>query len=80
MTAAARAKRVLPATWPAAMKQWQAAAYLGMSVTTFAARVDVPAVPVAPPRPGAKPILRYRKADLDAWLARCADWRLSREA
>lgn len=66
--------------WPHAMKQKQAAAYLGMAVSTFREAVDVAPVPVTLPRPGRPPILRYRRADLDAWVERCANHRLRKPA
>jgi hypothetical protein len=64
--------------WPEYLKRWQAAAYLSMSETTFGEEVDVAPIPVTIPRPGKKPVLRYRRADLDAWAMKCATYRLKK--
>jgi hypothetical protein len=63
-------------TWPQYMSQVQAAAYLGVSVRWFRDNVDVQPVPFGRPRPGKKPLLRYRRNDLDAWVERCRTYKL----
>lgn len=72
MTAALRLE---PVSTPAYLSQVEAARYLGVSVRWFRDNVTVEAVPVGLPRPGKRPLLRYRTADLDAWVASCASYR-----
>lgn len=69
-------ERARVAAWPEYMKQWQAAAYLSVSGTWFRDNVDVPPVPIDLPKPGKKPVLRWRRGDLDAWVTRCATYKL----
>lgn len=76
MTAAALPVARGPA--PAYLRQWEAARYLGVSVRWFRDHVTVAAVPIGRPVPGKKPVLRYRVADLDAWVASCAAYRQPR--
>ena len=57
---------------PRGMTQKAAAEYLGVSVAWFRANVHVEAKPVSAPRPGEKPVLRYRREELDAWMDECA--------
>jgi predicted DNA-binding transcriptional regulator AlpA len=66
------------ATQPEAayLSQREAAAYLGMSAKTFRRHVRVSAVPVTVPKPGQKPLLRYRRADLDAYVSACATYKM----
>jgi hypothetical protein len=54
-------------TWPAAMTQKQAASYCGISVRLF--RDTCPVRPVEMPGTGERPVLRYLRVHLDAWLA-----------
>jgi hypothetical protein len=63
---------------PAYLRQWEAARYLGVSVRWFRDHVHVEALPIGKPAPGRKPVLRYRVADLDAWVAACAAYRQPR--
>lgn len=72
MTAALRPESMPTAAY---LTQVAAAAYLGVSVRWFRDNVTVLAVPVGKPRPGKRPLLRYRTADLDAWVASCASYR-----
>lgn len=65
--------------WPEYLKRWQAAAYLSMSETTFGESVDVRPKAVTLPRPGKRPVLRYHRADLDAWVVKCATYRLRKK-
>lgn len=71
-----RAPRAAVAAWPEYMKQWQAAAYLSVSDTWFRDNVQVQPVPLTMPKPGKKPVLRWRRSDLDAWVERCATFKL----
>lgn len=76
---AARAPRTARApmvTWPEYMKQWQAAAYLSVSERFFRGSVDVPPVQLSMPKPGKKPVFRWRRSDLDAWVDRCSTFKL----
>ncbi len=57
---------------PRGLTQRAAADYLGVSARWFRDHVHVEAKPVDLPRPGTKPVLRYRIEDLDAWMDRCA--------
>jgi hypothetical protein len=57
---------------PRGLTQRAAALYLGVSVRWFRDNVHVEAKPVGRPVPGAKPFLRYRREDLDAWMDQCA--------
>jgi hypothetical protein len=77
-TRRARAQHVLH-VWPEYLKRWQAAAYLSMSETKFGEEVDVEPKPVTLPKPGKTPVLRYRRADLDAWALKCATYRLRKK-
>lgn len=72
MTAALRPESTPMAAY---LTQVGAAAYLGVSVRWFRDNVTVEAVPVGRPRPGKRPVMRYRATDLDAWVARCASYR-----
>jgi hypothetical protein len=62
------------------LTQAAAAVYLGVSVRYFRDQVHVAPVPIGIPRPGKRPTLRYRVADLDAWVVKCAAHRLQRPA
>jgi hypothetical protein len=66
------------AAWAGYLTQVQAAAYLGVSVRWFRDNVDVQPVPMGLPRPGKRPLLRYRRVDLDAWVERCRTHKLPR--
>lgn len=77
-----RAARTSPGAvlWPEYMTQRRAADFLDVSVRWFQLHVDVAAVPVGLPQPGKSPMLRYRRADLEAWVERCAAYKLTRTA
>lgn len=53
------------------LSQKEAAAHLGVSVRYFQLHVAV--TPKTLPGRGAKPMLRYRRTDLDAWVDRVSD-------
>lgn len=63
---------MVTAVHPRGLTQRAAAKYVGVSVATFRKEVHVEAKPVGRPRPGVKPILRYRLEELDAWMDACA--------
>jgi predicted DNA-binding transcriptional regulator AlpA len=54
------------ATHDRLLKQHEAASYLGVHPRTFRRYEDIPRTPL--PGSTAKPIIRYRQSDLDAWL------------
>jgi hypothetical protein len=72
----APAPAVSPALWPEYMSQKTAAAYLDIDARTFRRSVDVEAVLVASPKPGMRPLRRWRRVDLDQWVQRCTTGRL----
>jgi hypothetical protein len=51
----------------ALLRQKDAAAYLGVSVRYLRARKDIKTTTI-PSVEGTRPLLRYRVADLDAWV------------
>lgn len=57
---------------PRGLTQREAAAYIGVAVSTFRKEVHVEAKSVAKSVPGKKPILRYFIEDLDQWMDECA--------
>ena len=67
---------LLAERWPRAMGQKMAATYCGMSDRTFRREQPVEPRPVKPPRPGEKPMLKYFREDLDAYLDRMKQFRL----
>jgi hypothetical protein len=71
-----RAPRASVAAWPEYLTQVLAADYLSVSDRWFRDNVHVQPVPVGEPKPGKKPVLRYRRVDLDAWVQRCATFKL----
>jgi hypothetical protein len=67
------------ADWPRGyLSQEKAAFYLDMSVAKFRRDVKVIPRPAEPPRAGKKPLMRYRIADLDAWMESNASYRIPR--
>lgn len=50
------------------LTQVEAAGHVGCSVRFFRDNVHVEPRPIAPPRPGKKPVLRYFVEELDAWM------------
>ena len=62
--------------WPRAMDQKLAAEYCGMSARTFRRARPAEPKPVKPPRPGEKPMLKYFREDLDAYLDKMKHFRL----
>jgi len=76
MTAIAHQPRAMDSLtrprWPRGLTQKEAAEYCGVSASWFRENVHVEAKPVGMPKPGEKPVLRYRIEDLDAWLDDCA--------
>jgi hypothetical protein len=79
VTAVAALERPDPVVRPAFLRQHEAAAYLGVSVRWFRDNVDVAPVTLGRTKPGRKPLLRYAVTDLDAWVVRCASFRLTRK-
>jgi hypothetical protein len=72
-----KSKKAIPIE-PRGLSQKNAAAYLGVSPRWFRDNVHVNARPVGETRPGRKPVLRYRREELDAWMDHCATYRMPR--
>ena len=60
------------------LSQKHAALYLDLAVSVFRKDVRVEPQPATRPRPGKRLLMRYRIADLDAWMASNASYRIPR--
>lgn len=60
------------------LSQKHAAQYLDLAVSVFRKEVQVEPKPATRPRPGKRPLMRYRIADLDAWMESNASYRIPR--